>query len=69
MVSDATEAILEQAAVEQPPDVADFVLFCVPPGSPGEWVARADSNSWRTWYNDSWCTSLSATMHELARES
>jgi len=44
---------------------ADHTLFCLPPGTPGDWIARANSNHWRSWYNDEWCTSLSAAMHEI----
>jgi len=45
--------------------IADHTLFCLPPGTPGDWIARANTNHWRSWYNDEWCTSLSAAMHEI----
>jgi len=44
--------------------LADHVLFCIPPGT-GNWKARAANLSWRSWYNNRMCGSMSATMHEL----
>eukprot|EP00977_Amphora_coffeiformis_P024571 scaffold16330_cov172-Amphora_coffeaeformis.AAC.5 len=63
------EAAVEQIMVEHniarfPEDVADHVLFCIPPGT-GSWVANAATGHWRTQYNDHWCLSLSAVMHEV----
>jgi len=45
--------------------VADHVMFCLPPGTPGVWYARANTNHWKSWYNDRFCRSLSVAMHEL----
>ena len=42
----------------------DHVMVCVPPGT-GSWVAWAYINHWLSVYNDDWCTSPSAGMHEL----
>jgi len=45
-------------------DLADRVMLCLPPGT-GDWVASAGVHHWRSQFNDIWCMSLSATMHEL----
>ena len=42
-------------------DVADHVLFVIPPGT-GTWVANAATSHFRSQYNDSWGISLSAVM-------
>lgn len=47
-----------------PSDIADHVLFCMPPGT-GQWIANAATGHWRSQYNDRWCLSLSALVHEL----
>ena len=44
-----------------PGDVADYVLFVIPPGT-GTWVANAATSHFRSQYNDSWGISLSAVM-------
>lgn len=42
----------------------DLVMFCLPPNT-GKWVAYAYINSWRSYYNDFWCQSVSSQMHEI----
>jgi len=42
----------------------DYVMLCLPPGT-GSWVAYAYVNGWLSVYNDYWCNSLSAQMHEV----
>lgn len=44
-----------------PDDVADYVLFVIPPGT-GSWVANAATGHFRSQYNDAWGISLSAVM-------
>lgn len=46
-------------------EVYDHVMFCIPPGTNGKWIAYASVNYWRTVFNDVWCTYLSGYMHEL----
>jgi hypothetical protein len=45
-------------------DVADKTLFCLPPGT-GDWAASAGVNYYRAQFNNEWCTSLTALMHEV----
>jgi hypothetical protein len=47
-----------------PNDIADNILFCMPPGT-GGWVANAGTGHWRSQFNDGWCLSLTAVMHEV----
>jgi len=42
----------------------DLVLFCIPPGT-GDWLAYAYVNRWDSFYNDKWCSSISAQVHEV----
>merc|ERR1711971_1066814 len=42
----------------------DLVMFCQPPGS-GTWLAYVFINSWVSFYNDKWCQSVSAQIHEV----
>ena len=56
--------MIEHSIARFPEDVADHVLFCIPPGT-GSWVANAVTGHWRSQYNDYWCMSLSAVMHEV----
>lgn len=44
--------------------IADKVIMCLPPGT-GTWAASAGINHWRVQMNNYWCTSLSASLHEL----
>ena len=43
----------------------DFVMYCIPPGTKDGWIAYAYVNSWLSVYNDKWCGSVSAQMHEV----
>ena len=65
LVSAAQELILQRYRVDHMPQIANHVLVCLPPGLGSHWVASAGMNHWRSQYNDQWCRSLSATMHEL----
>jgi len=42
----------------------DHVMYCLPPGTSGSWIASGFENSWLSTFNDKWCTRLSAQMHE-----
>lgn len=43
----------------------DHVLFCLPRGMAGEFIAFAVLNNNLSFYSDPWCGMMSATMHEL----
>jgi hypothetical protein len=47
------------------PMYADYVMYTMPPGTKGGWLAYAYINSWISVYNDKWIKSLSANMHEI----
>jgi hypothetical protein len=65
-IADAAQEKLLQlyGDLNQASDLADRVIFCAPPGT-GKWVASAGKNHWRAQFNDGFCTSLSALMHEI----
>jgi hypothetical protein len=48
-------------------DLADRILFCLPPAF-GTFVAAAALRHWRAVFHDKWCLSLSATAHELGKK-
>lgn len=60
----AARAAAEDMFGEYLGEIFDFVLFCLPPGT-GNWLAFAYVNGWDSYYNDIWCQSLSAQMHEV----
>lgn len=49
-----------------PKEIADHILYCMPPGAMDEWaVAYGWMNSYQTVYNDGVCSEVSAQMHEV----
>ena len=46
-------------------DQYDHVMFCMPPGSQGNWLAFGYYNSPFSAFNDQLCTSVSHQMHEV----
>ena len=64
LVEAASEKVKEVLGITDMTTLADKVIFCQPPVS-GGWMAAAPINSWRLAFNDEWCTSLTATMHEM----
>ena len=47
------------------PSQLDHVMFCLPGGTSGDWIAYAFKNHWISVYNDEWCNVPSAQMHEI----
>jgi hypothetical protein len=43
----------------------DFVMFCVPPGTDGDWSAYTAMGYFISYYNDEFCGILSAVVHEV----
>ncbi|MEM1154282.1 MAG: hypothetical protein AAGI44_09080, partial [Pseudomonadota bacterium] len=43
----------------------DHVLYAIPPGTDGSWIAFGYYNNYRTVYNNNWATYVSAQMHEV----
>jgi hypothetical protein len=46
-----------------PNQLADHVMYCLPPLSTSWGIAYAYINSWNSVYHDEWCTYLSTQMH------
>lgn len=67
-VSDLTDAavqrLMQVKGVSNVNSLADKIFFCHP-GVVGGWLAVAPVNHWRLSFNDQWCVSHSATMHEF----
>ena len=53
-----------QFGVSNPTELADHVMHCLPPGTMGG-IAYAYLPGTLSVYSDTWCTSLSAQMHEV----
>jgi hypothetical protein len=66
LVAAAQDLIIQQGLMPAPDfqSWADRVLFCLAPGT-GDWAASAGVNHWRAQFNNDWCLSLSANMHEV----
>eukprot|EP00984_Skeletonema_dohrnii_P001833 scaffold607_cov146-Skeletonema_dohrnii-CCMP3373.AAC.1 len=45
--------------------VADYWMYCLPPGTSGSWIAYAYINSYISVYNNQWCNYPSGQMHEI----
>lgn len=58
-----TAKINSQFNVNRPDKLADYVMYCHPEDT-GVGLAYAWVNFYLSVYNDSWCSSLSAGMHE-----
>lgn len=67
-VSDLTDAavtrLMQVKGVSNVNSLADKIFFCQP-SIVGGWLAVAPVNHWRLSFNDQWCVSHSATMHEF----
>jgi Gametolysin peptidase M11 len=67
-VSDLTDAavtrLMQVRGVSNVNSLADKIFFCQP-SVVGGWLAVAPVNHWRLSFNDQWCVSHSATMHEF----
>jgi len=62
-----TKELNDMFGVESPSQLANYVLYCLPPGSgiPGAGIAYAYINSWLSVFNDDWSKSVTLQMHEL----
>jgi hypothetical protein len=67
IVSMALDQVKADLGIQSAADLADHVMVCVPPGT-GDWAANAGVNYWRSQFNNDWCTSLTANMHELGHK-
>lgn len=50
--------------VTSPDQLANHVMYCMPPGTMGQ-IAYAYPYSWNTVYSNDWCNYLSTQMHEV----
>jgi hypothetical protein len=64
LVTAAQDKIKATMGISDVSSLADKVLMCLPSGI-GSWVANSGVNHWRAQFNDEWCISLTATMHEM----
>ena len=51
--------------VGSPIELADHVMYCLPPGAMPE-IAYAYINSWNSVFSNEWCNYVSAQMHEVS---
>lgn len=66
MANAVTDELNSRFGVETPHDLADYILYCLPPGTMNG-VAYAYINHWNSVYNDQWCGMLSSAMHEVGK--
>ena len=43
----------------------DHIIYCLPPGTAGSWVAYGYNDFYRSIFNDKWCGQNSALVHEI----
>jgi hypothetical protein len=74
VVSGSSDGTIRDAMVNQATadlgtltNIADYVMLCLPPGTPGGWIAYAYINYWLSVYNDEWCRYPSAQLHEIGK--
>jgi hypothetical protein len=54
-----------EAAVDGPLSNFGLVIFCHPEGSTEDFIGYAYVNDYRSFYNDFWCSNMSALVHEV----
>ena len=59
MNNDIVSALNTDFNVTSPNQIADHIMFCLPPGTM-KGIAYANVNNWRSVYSDNWCTYVSA---------
>ena len=59
-----TTKINQVFGVSSPRQLADHVMYCLPPDS-FSGIAYAYLNSWNSVYKNQWCNHLSGLMHEV----
>jgi len=72
VTSGQNRGVLQQAAFDAAfqqlgdleDDRYDLVMFCMPPGT-GNWLAYALINNKFSFYNNKWCSSVTAQLHEV----
>jgi hypothetical protein len=64
MTNQVTAALIIQFSVLSPDELADHVMYCLPPNS-FDGIAYAYIYNWLSVYKNEWCTYVSAQMHEL----
>jgi hypothetical protein len=82
IVTNASDVAIRDAAVDKATrdlaggtalkNVADHVMICIPSGTKdssgdSKWLAYAYVNHWLSVFNDDWCKSPSAQMHEMGK--
>ena len=64
MTNQVTAALIIQFSVSSRDELADYVMYCLPPNS-FDGIAYAYIYNWLSVYKNEWCTYVSAQMHEL----
>jgi hypothetical protein len=64
IINTAIAYVSSKYGVASMTQLADHILFCIPPGT-GNWAGSSSVNSWRMVMNNDWCGDLSALMHEM----
>ena len=64
LLTQLTSKINQVFGVSSPRQLADHVMYCLPPDS-FSGIAYAYLNSWNSVYKNEWCNHLSGLMHEV----
>jgi len=57
--------LLRSTSVSDVREIADAVMFVLPPGTAGSWTAFGTIGGKQSMYNDRWASYIGATMHEI----
>ena len=67
-VSGTSNGVVRNAVTASLPSFDfDYVMYCLPPGTDGSWIAYAYVNAKISVYNNEWCTYVSGQMHEVGK--
>ena len=65
LLSAAQYQVQQMFNVDKIQSITDHIMFCLPSGLDGDWVAFAGVGDYRSAYRDSYCGTLSVSMHEV----
>jgi hypothetical protein len=63
-IRNAVTTALNAAGISAPTS-GHHIMYCLPPGTSGSWIAYAYVNSWNSVYNNQWCTYVSTDNYHL----
>ena len=66
VIRDAVTTALQAAGIVTPGST-HHIMYCLPPGTSGGWIAYAYIDWWLSVYNNEWCTYVSTDEYHFTR--